>query len=273
MNNFITNLKKRHNDNNAFTHSIQTGYFLMLSLFLLIVVTIMLGTNIGYDSIKTSAQDKAAEFKTEHSLEDNPLLSKIINSEKVSKYIESASSALVEYEKQLEHSIKFSNIQIFVFIAFFLLVLIIAPSKFKVSLNASEENHKSNIILNIIGKILTSLLLTMLLLENILIQFLNISTFEKWSIQIIVNMILLIFIYHLMISGKRPHKRIFLASFISSIAISLAFFVTLGLALLIANGSVIVAAVTYSILFMSSLIIIVYTIIISKELASSLLSK
>ncbi len=139
--------------------------------------------------------------------------------------------------------------------------------------NASEESHKSNIILNIIGRIPTSLLMTILLVENIVVQFLSISTVEKWAIQIIVNMILLIFIYYLMISGKRPHKRIFLASFISSIAISIAFFITLGLSLLIANGSVIVAAVAYTRLFMSSLIIIVYTIIISKELASSLLNK
>ncbi len=233
----------------------------------------MLGTNISYDALKASVQDKTDEFQIEQVFEDNPLLSKVVQSEQISKYIASVTSTLIEYEKVLEHSIKFSNFQIFIFIAFFLLILIIAPSKFKTSLNVNEKSHKENIILNIIGRILTSLLMTILLLGNIIIQFLSINTLEKWGIQIIVNMILLLAIYYLTSSGKKSYKCIFLASFISSIAISIIFFITLAFSLLIANGNVVVATIAYTILFMSSLIIITYTIITSKELASSLLSK
>lgn len=270
MKEFISNLKARHKDKQIFTHSVQTGYFLTMSLFLLMIIIGMLAINIGYDRAKVSLADKLDQIHIEQIMDENQFLSLIVESKEVSGLLIKAVTYLTETEKKLEKSIKFGAFQIGFFILLFFLILILAPSKFKTSLNANEKKSKKNIGVDILTRMVSSILMTILLAGNIVIQFLSLGTSTKWGIQLLINMILLLLVYFLLLDGKKSFKRILVSSLIASGVISLTFDLLLILTAVIGGNSPVLSFVTYTILFMMSLIIMVYIMIVSKEMGFSL---
>ncbi len=273
MKNMMAKLKAKSVASNGLANSGQTGYLLMLSFFLTLVLVGMFAVNLAYDYVKNSAENEIDKLNIEQTIEDNEILSIIVASDEVSEYINMAVSYVKDLEKKLEEDIKFTGTQLAVFSLLLLLTLIFAPTTFKKSVNIDRVVEQKNVIKNIIQRLFASLLIIILLFENITMKFVSLNGFIKFGLQIVINLIILLLVYYLMIEGKKVFKSVLLASFLSSVIISLVFVVLSFLVAFIASGSVILTFVTYTILFMMSMHILVYIIYLAKEVGTILVEE
>ncbi len=269
MMSFISSIRKRNQDNHAITNSTQSGYFLMISLLLITIIVLMIGINAGYAFLENSVQSMV----TKNQPETNGLVTHFINMKPIAEKINKVTEYIKLVEKNFSEAVKFKTVQIVPFIIATVFALVLTPSTFKKSLNANRMIAKSNAIVNIIKNFVSSIFMILLLLTNIVVPMLGANVFIILIIQLISNLILVLIIYYLNITGKKHLKSMALSSVISSVAIVVAFYLSKLFTMLISFGSGTSQTIIYFVLFIISLAIVPYIIITSNEAGEIILNK
>ncbi len=255
-------------DTVVFSASVQTGFFLLLCILLIVLIGVMIVATIGYDYLITVVNKYISDAQA--SASSNETLALILNIDGVGKQVVEVLDSIKQMEMKAAEVLTFSFIHFVPFVIGLFVVFITTISRFKTGfdLDESEENKEYifTSFLNFFGCIILLLIFAVVIVS----PFISDGLIYKLLIPFIINFVLLVLLYYSTVKKERTFMKIFVSSVISSVGIVLCFYVIKYMSSLLSFGSVSLLIMMYVVFFVLSLVIVPYIVLKSYVFSSGI---